>query len=691
MAPPPLRAVRWAVLALVLATLPAHAAETEWVGDANAAVRLVTATDAAGEAPTLSAALEFRYAPGWHGSWRSPGDAGFAPRIDWSGSEGIGLATLAWPAPRRLVVGDLQTFVYETATLLPLALERRGDGPVRLQASVRHAICGEICVPYRADLALTLPAGRAVPSAQAPAITAATARVPGAPDKAGFTVSAATVTGAPQRSVLRLDLRSDSTPFAAPDLFVEGLDHGVVPAPALVLSEGGSRARLDVELPPQNRPPGRLTLTVTDGARAAEIRLDPTPAGSASFLAILATALLGGLILNLMPCVLPVLSLKAFALARHAGGGHRTIRVGMLATAAGIVASFLGIGLALVALKASGASVGWGIQFQEPWFLAGLAVVTVLFAASLFDWITIGLPGGLAAIGSTRGWGPISEAFLTGAFATLLATPCSAPFVGTAVAFALAAGPAETLSIFMALGLGMALPYLAGALAPGTLRRLPRPGPWMVWLRCGLGLLLLGTAMWLVVVLRQSAGATGAGLVALLLCALLAWLALRRHGAGFARIAVAALIAVAAVGAALLPAATPGRTPETGPWQAFDPAALPGLVAGGRTIVVDVTASWCLTCTINDATTFSRDAVKARLDRTDTIRMRADWTRPDPAILAYLRSFGRSGIPLVVVYGPGRPGGEALPELLTPGTVLAALTRAQSSSVDRHAGAGTSP
>ena len=217
--------------------------------------------------------------------------------------------------------------------------------------------------------------------------------------------------------------------------------------------------------------------------------------------AVIITALLGGLVLNAMPCVLPVLSLKAFALTRYAGAERGAIRAGLLATAGGILASFLVIAFALIVLRISGASIGWGIQFQHPWFLAGMALFTLLFAASLFDWVTFRLPAAFSALGGTRGAHPLVEAFLTGAFATLLATPCSAPFLGSAIGFALTRSGPDILIVFGALGIGMALPFLLLAAKPSLVRWLPRPGPWMPLLRVGLGLLLLATALWLLAVL----------------------------------------------------------------------------------------------------------------------------------------------------------------------------------------------
>jgi suppressor for copper-sensitivity B len=385
-----------------------------------------------------------------------------------------------------------------------------------------------------------------------------------------------------------------------------------------------------------------------------------------------------------MPCVLPVLSIKLFAFTRQAGGGLRDVRLGSAATASGIMISFLLLAASLVGLKWSGATLGWGIQFQQPWFLAGMAVLTVLFAASFFEWLPIGLPSSIATIASKRASGPMIEAFLAGVFATLLATPCSAPFVGTAVGFALARGPSEIFVIFLCLGIGMALPYWMAALFPGCVRWLPRPGPWMLVVRKFLGILLLGTGVWLIFVLWSIAGAWMAAITTVLLACLLGYRASisapvkgqiaapasRRSGWITAGLAIMPLVfSLSAVASVSQPLG--GRE-----WQAFDLDALPGLVANGNTVLVDVTATWCLTCKVNDLRVLENAEVRSRLQQLHVIRMRADWSRPDPYIANYLHRFARYGIPLDVVYGPELPQGEALPELLTTNVVLNAIDRA---------------
>ncbi len=364
------------------------------------------------------------------------------------------------------------------------------------------------------------------------------------------------------------------------------------------------------------------------------------------------------------------------------GAARRRVVTRFLAAAAGIVVSFLALAALAAALKAGGLAVGWGIQFQEPLFLVALVVVLTLFACNMWGWFEIRLPSWLGGHGG-GGTDSVAGHFGSGAFATLLATPCSAPFLGTAVGFALARGLPEIFAVFAALGIGMAAPYLAVAAFPGVATRLPRPGPWMATLRRVLGLLLAATAVWLLTVLAAQTGAWSALAVGVLMIAAAAVLMLtagdarRRFGAvgALAVVFVLAFVAPGQIGRAGPAAPT---APTDSIWQPFDRAAIPALVAAGKTVFVDVTADWCNTCLFNKTTVLDRGEVARRLAGGPVVAMRADWTLPDAGIAAYLESSGRFGIPFYAVYGPALPRGLVLPELLTEDTVLAALDRAGS-------------
>ncbi len=686
------RAVSVLTTALLLASpLAAQAAATGWVGDDHSAARLIAATDAVGSAATVDAGLEIRLAAGWHAYWRSPGDAGIPPSIDWAGSDNLAQAQISWPAPSRYSLQGFETAGYRDHVVLPIVLTLAHPGqPLQLHAKVDWAACAQICVPYSAKFDLILPAGPAAAAPEAPLIAAARALVPRGLAAAGLQLVSANIVRDGHDPNLVVRLRSPDAAFRAPDLFVEGVAKGSPGRPLVQLSRWGHAAHLTVPI----RDAGdaalagkKLTLTFVDGARAAELEATPLPGPpsgeAARLISIIGIALLGGLILNAMPCVLPVLSLKLLAVASQAGEDRRRVRLGLLVTALGVLASFAAIAGALVALKAAGSTIGWGIQFQWPWFVAGMAALTTLFAASLWGWLPIALPRAVYdAAGTGRTRRPYADAFATGAFATLLATPCSAPFVGTAIGFALSQGPPQIAIVFAAMGTGLASPYLLVAAAPRLVAFLPRPGRWLYVLRAILGAALAGTALWLLFVLAALSGTrvaleTGAALV--LVVVLLALRSRRSMPVPAARLASAAT-AIVVAGSVLWPAfaGVEHSSPPAaaGRWQKFDPSAIPQLVGQGKTVFVDVGAAWCLTCKVNEAVVLDSDRVARRLSGPGVVAMRADWTRPDPAVTAYLESFGRYGVPFDAVYGPRRPDGEALPELLTTGIVEQALDRA---------------
>ncbi len=652
-------------------------AASPWYETDQGKARLIaaTATPASGAA-TVMLGLQFELAPHWKIYWRSPGDAGYPPQLDWTGSTNLAAATIAWPAPERFSVLGLETVGYSGAVVLPIAVQLTTPGaPLRLRAHLSYLTCSEICVPHDADLALDLPAQG---TGYASLIDQYQQQVPGDGAAAGLKLTAATIRPGAQPA---LDLTiSSQNPLAAPDAFIESAGAEspspvMFGAPSVVARDGGATVlRLPMHGDWRDLVGQKLTVTLVDGPRSMTGSIAPVEGPGMIDLATLATmlgfALLGGLILNLMPCVLPVLSLKLLAALPRADQSLRDVRRGFLATALGIVLSFLVLAIATAALKSAGAAVGWGVQFQDPLFLIFLAAVLVLFACNLWGVFEVPLPRGVAAIAER---GPLGN-IATGAFATLLATPCSAPFLGTALGFALTAGPAEIVAIFLALGIGMALPYLLVAAVPGLARALPRPGAWMIYLRWLLGVLLLGTAVWLLVILGGELGLRAALAVALLL--------------GFAGVALAVLrepvsrgmmLAAAVIGALLVPSLAPplrGVTVASGPWQAFDPAAIGGLVRAGNVVMVDVTADWCLTCKVNERLVLDTAPVRDDLAQPGVVAMRADWTRPNPAIAAYLSRFGRYGIPFNAVYGPAAPGGLPLPELLTSDAVTTALAQA---------------
>jgi suppressor for copper-sensitivity B len=680
----------------------AHAQQASpWIANEHARLRLISAVDSTGKAETLPLGVEFRMAPHWKIYWRAPGDAGYPPTIDWSGSSNVASVEIAWPVPERYTIFGLTTYVYEDTVVLPLTVKPREPGaPVALRGQVNYLLCDQICIPYEAALSLDLPAGEARPTDFAQVIDRFDAKVPVKVTSADgalglkiertlFTRTAARSDGGSGGATLEVLARS-AVPFTKPDVLVEGPHQMAFGAPQVHLSEGNTLALLRVPVSLtgssstlSSQP--NLTLTLIDGGRAVEQDVIPQAGGartSAPLLGILLLALLGGFILNFMPCVLPVLSMKLMSAIALSGRSAGRVRASFLATAAGIVLSLLALGGMAIALRSAGLAVGWGVQFQQPAFLVVMALVVTLFAANLWGLFSISLPQMIGdAAGRARGHGVAGD-FATGVFATLLATPCSAPFLGTAVGFALTRGATEIIAVFATLGVGLALPYLMVAAVPGLARLLPRPGRWMSILRVVLGVVLAGTAAWLIAVLRVQIGWPMALALAALLVLIVAGLWLRRRFAMDMRLRLAAGgavigLAIAALALPTIATRATGQTAVSGAlWKPFDRVQVFNAVAQGKVVLVDVTADWCITCQANKALVLDRGAVRKRIESGSVLALRADWTRPNPSIAEYLASFGRYGIPFNVVYGPGAPSGIALPELLQAEDVLAAMDKA---------------
>jgi suppressor for copper-sensitivity B len=631
-------------------------------------------------AETLSGGLQIELAPGWKTYWKSPGEVGFPPEILWEGSQNIAGIELLYPTPTRFRAFDIENYGYEKAVTFPLRITLENPGQAaEIVAKVTVLICEQICVPETFDLALSIPAGMGVDAQAAEQIAKAAASLPGSGAEIGLQVRGVYLDRAAAQMTV---LAQSDTPLGGIEIFPDlGLE-AAFGAPDVTLSEGGRAARITLEALslPNELPDLSLVLATAQGSAEFQPALELAPApkeqSSGAILWILVLALLGGLILNVMPCVLPVLSIKLTSALKARDQSQARIRAGFLMSALGVMAFMLALAAILVAVRMAGGQVGWGIQFQSPIFLAVMAVLVTLFAANMFGLFEINLPQSWTTSMDSAGRGAgLAGDFATGALAAVLATPCSAPFLGTAVTFALAGSGIETLVIFTALGLGLALPYLIIAARPALIQALPKPGRWMEVVKWVMGALLVLTALWLLSVLWGVAGARVAGIVALLLIAACVFIGLR------GRINLMKPAAIAAVLGAVLVPAFLTQPPQAAlardsAWGAFDEARITDLVASGQVVFVDVTADWCLTCKTNKALVLDRSPVIDALERDGVTLMRADWTRPDETILSYLQAHDRFGIPFNIVYGPGAPDGIALSEILTRDAVINALSEA---------------
>ena len=664
-----------AILVLSTSFSGVLAAAGAWDENEQARVRAITATGAVGTAEQISAGLEFDLADGWKTYWRSPGDAGLPVTADWSGSENVAEVEFGWPVPHRFSLFGLETFGYGGRVVFPLVGRPETPGaPVSLRGRVDYLVCEEICIPHSAEVSLDLPAGTQTPSREGFLIERFRSQLPS--EASGLSLESARLLG----DALEVKLAS-ALPLTDPDVLVEAPTGWTFSAPEKQIGADGASALLRLTVIEGKRTdaplvgsPVTLTLVLDPPATLPSSALLAPVLPEAGLLAVLGLALLGGLILNLMPCVLPVLSIKLLSAVGHGGRERGAVRLSFLASA-GILFSFLVLAGGAIALQLGGLAVGWGIQFQQPVFLAAMAAVVTLFACNLFGFFEVPLPGWLAGTAQLGDNHSLGGHFTTGAFATLLATPCSAPFLGTAVGFALARGPGEILAVFAALGLGLALPYLAIAAAPGLATALPKPGAWMVTLRRLLGLALAATAAWLLSVLAVQLSLNAALVLGGLLILLGLTLFARHRGrlAPLTGRAGAFGLIVACVAVAALARSPAPATAEMTDWVPLDRQAIARHVAEGRTVFVDVTAEWCITCQVNKTLVLDTTEIAGLLGGEDLVAMRGDWTRPDPMITDYLASFGRYGIPFNAVYGPEAPKGLTLPELLSRSAVLEAL------------------
>lgn len=658
-------------------------------------VTLITAENSvASGASAISGGLSLSLGDGWKTYWRSPGEVGLPPEIDFAGSENVASVEMLWPAPHRFTAFGIQNFGYSGDVVLPLSIQLETPGePATLQANVNLLVCSDVCVPLNFDLTIELP-GNGVGGADAIDLSSA--------EQIARFVAQVPIEG-PSEFVSEIDAFVDDAgemltitargadAFQTPDLFPEMAGYTAFGEPDIRLGDGGTSVWAQFPILVLDPESTDVTITLTDGDRAATLSATlvdaPIPAPfnlqveQTSFAALAwigLFAILGGLILNVMPCVLPVLSIKLASVVSGKSKTQGEIRGSFLASAFGVMAFMWFLATITFGLQQIGFTVGWGLQFQNPGFLALMVVILAVFAANMLGLFEIALPSRLqtrmAASGSRGGY---AGDFATGAFAAVLATPCSAPFLGTAIAFALTGRAIDIAVVFTGLGLGLALPYFIVAAYPRVAQMMPKPGRWMVIVKLVLGALLLVTAAWLIWVLSGVAGSTATLVTVGLTLALIALICVKRIPdlPKWAGIVVLAIAPIVAAGQFADRNAVDLAAIET-EWTVFDRAAIARHVSQGDVVFIDVTADWCLTCQANKLLVLDRDPVVSALASNGVITMRADWTRPSEDISRYLASFGRYGIPFNAVYGPGAPDGIVLSELLSAEAVLQALSDA---------------
>jgi thiol:disulfide interchange protein DsbD len=701
---------RWLVCCLIAFSLPAFA--QVYQGRTLVEPSLIADTTAIVPGQPFRVGLLLKTAPGWHTYWQYGGDAGIATDIKWQLPAGFKAGPINWPLPTidYQKEADILTYVYKDEVLLTQTIQPPSDlaegSSVELKADASWLVCAEICIPGKASgLTLKLPVGRVAEAANASEFEKWTSRLP----STGSVPFPVTWSRAGDQLSAKISPPAGTT---AVEFFPLPPEDDVIGHPAI---SGNASEGFTMTVEAKTNLPGVLAITDASGLHGWSVKADPSaavaasatpvsapaavvapPVAAPSLFAALLGGLLGGLILNLMPCVLPVISLKIFGFVQQAGQSRRRIALHGLTFSAGIFAWFLGLGALIVALRSSGALSTWGAQFQNPWFNLGIAILVFVFALNLFGVFELTLPGRtttkLSEAGSRDGYG---GSFFQGVFATLLATPCTGPFLGSSLGFAFAQPAPITLLLFASMATGMALPYLALSIQPGWVRFLPKPGAWMERLKQFMGFPMLAALLWLLFIIGAQRGATAIIWAAAFLLVL--GVALWMYGAASSptvkprnRLIVqllAAGLAILGGWVFLVDLFANEQPPDTSSvvskkggidWVPYSTAEVDKLLASGKPVFIDFTAAWCLSCKYNERTAIDTAAVRQKFKDLGIVTVKADWTNANPEITAALQKFGRVGVPFYVLYPAGKPDAPiTLPEIITASLVLDALSKSR--------------
>jgi thiol:disulfide interchange protein DsbD len=690
-----------ALLALALPAFAAPVVKTEHVE-----AQLIAERTGLQPGKPATIGMQLRLTPQWHTYWKNPGDSGLPTRIKWTLPPGWKAGDIQWPYPHPLPIGPLMNFGYEDEVVLLTEITPPANASAKsvdIKARVDWLVCKDICIPEQGDLDLQLPVATAEPGIDPRGkanIDHARSLLPVAAP--GWKFESAV---AGKSLVVRLTAPQGAKPPSKAQFFPEreGL---IEPAAPQKTTREGNALRIEMKLaePVAAGLDAVKGVAVTDsgwagatGKKAIEVTapvgtLPPampaatvgTEAIGGSTLVALAFAFLGGVLLNLMPCVFPVLGIKVMGFVEHAHGDPRALRLQGMVFAIGVLLSFLLLAGVMLGLRATGTQLGWGFQLQSPAFVAVLAVLFFVLALNLsgvFEWgaFAQSMTSDLSARGR------YADAFLAGVLASVVATPCTAPFMGAAVGFTLAQDAAVALAVFAMLGIGMALPVAALSCFPWLLRRLPRPGPWMETFKQVLAFPLFATVAWLAWVIGAQVGNDAVLMLlgGLVLVAMGAWIYGRwGHSESLLQPGLALALALAGVmiawpGPATEESASSKPVVKAGelPWQAWSPERVVDLRAQGYPVFVDFTAAWCVTCQVNKRVALHNTAVLRSFTSHQVVPLRADWTRQDPRITATLSTLGRNAVPVYALYIPGEPEPRLLPEVLTPAIVLEALAQ----------------
>ncbi|ELV7517857.1 thioredoxin family protein [Photobacterium damselae] len=680
----------WALMMSL--SVHANTLTTGWVHNPQhppVAVRLMLTGEKNEANKTVEGLLEVKLDKDWKTYWRSPGEGGTAPSINWELSSNLNSVDWHWPLPKRYEFLGVETLGYKHDVIFPMTFHLDDmNKPVFLSGKLTMSSCTSICVLTDYELSLDFNPEKLIPSVDAMVLyNKGNSLVP----KPSTAVELTQVSYDEAKKIVSI-VATNKAGWTNPDVFIDGQSKPVKQTSFLTPKIDVSGEQLIAQVPVSSwfgtpKLVGEpLSVTITDKDIAVELSktADNKPVialQNDSLLKVIGLALLGGLILNIMPCVLPVLGMKLSSVISAKGLERRQIRAQFIASALGILVSFWLLAGFLALLKVSGQALGWGVQFQSPWFIGAMMIITGLFAANMLGLFEIRLSSNTNTWLATRGGNSYSGHFVQGMFATLLATPCSAPFLGTAVAFALGANYLTLFAIFTALAVGMAAPWLLIALFPQLANALPKPGMWMNTVKTIFGLMMLVTSLWLLSLMANFFSLKIVIVIGVIALALLLSQLWRIKGKRATLLTVGFLILVTAIGL-IIGSLTADKwakpLPQDHHWTPLNVEQIKQDVAQGKTVFVDVTADWCITCKANKVGVILQEPVYSALDQENIVLMRGDWTKPSDYVTNFLQSHGRFGVPFNIVYGPAAPNGIELPVILTSEQVLDALKQASS-------------
>ena len=692
---------KYSLVALVLTGVLSLPAAANPVRRDHIDVELIASTTSVQPGRTLTVALRLKPDEHWHTYWKNPGDSGLATQIDWQLPEGFRAGPIQWPAPQRIDVGPLANYGYDGEVLLLTDIEVPDSIPanVPIRAAASWLVCEEICIPGDAELVLDLPAG---PAAADPVWAARIAKVRAALPDAANGPEVEAVLAAGQQWILSLP-RSALRDVGQLSFFPEEEGWIEYASRQQVVEQGdtvqlrfaaaagaaGKQGRLNgvlVAMPGFANGSSSVVVspavTLTDTLPAPPPPVASAARSSLTLAVALAFAFIGGVILNLMPCVFPVVGIKVLTFVENSRSSPASLRSHGLLFALGVLVCFWAVAGALLALRAGGATLGWGFQLQSPLVVSALALLFFVLALNMSGVFELGSRAQQLA-GSVRAQSGYADAFLSGVIATLVATPCTAPFMGAALGFAITQSAPLAMAVFTALALGMAAPYLVLSFSPKLVGRLPKPGTWMVSLKQALAFPLYLTVVWLVWVLGRQIGVDAVArlMIGMTMFGAGLWVYGRWNTSSAARVrmtarAMAMLLALTGVVLGWPHDSVPqgsSLATTSGNWKTWSPDAVAAARGSGQPVFVDFTAAWCVTCQVNKRLVLNRDTVQARFRERNVVTMVADWTNRDPQISLALDALGRSGVPVYALYPPGNGAPMLLPELLTEAIVLEAI------------------